>query len=236
MKHMMENWNKSMTENMGSMMDQGRSAFDQFRNAMNSNMPNTSDMFSQFNKMYSDFYGSMNNAAAPLMKLVTPGTQKEQMEMMNEMSNEFSLYNMKNTQMQYMMYVTGLKAMEALADSVYNKVRNGEEMNNFMNLYQEWLNISDKQFVSLFESEEYSKMQSELNSYGMKLKRKMDLMMEKSLSNLPLINRSEMDELYKTIYDLKKQIAELKKNTTSHSHKEEAPAAAAKPAAKKSSK
>lgn len=35
--------------------------------------------------------------------------------------------------------------------------------------------------------------------------------MEKSLAHLPLINRTEMDELYKTVYELKKQISKLVK-------------------------
>jgi hypothetical protein len=69
----------------------------------------------------------------------------------------------------------------------------------------------------------------------MKLKRKMDLQMEKSLSNLPLVNRTEMDELYKTIYDLKKKITGLEKEqpTKSEPAATEAPA---KSTAKKTGK
>lgn len=234
MKNMTESFNGNVKENMNKMMDQGRSMYDTFRNNLNGSMPGASESFKTFGDMYQNFYNSMNNAAAPLMKMMTPGTQKDQVEMMNEMSNEFNLYNMKNSQMQYMMYVTGLKAMEEVADTVYNKVRNGEDMSSFQNVYQEWLNINDKNFVNLFESEDYSKLMSELNSFGMKLKRKIDLQMEKTFANLPLINRSEMDELYKTIYDLKKRIAELERENTSatvtetESNTEAAPKAAAK--------
>jgi cobyrinic acid a,c-diamide synthase len=45
----------------------------------------------------------------------------------------------------------------------------------------------------------------------MRLKKNINLQLEKSFEHLPLINRSEMDALYKTIYDLKKQVAELVK-------------------------
>jgi hypothetical protein len=237
MKNMTDKFNSTVKDSMNSFMDQGKSSFENFRNSMNSQMPNSNEAFSKFNEMYSNFYNSLNNAAAPLMKLVTPGTQKEQMESINEMSNEFNLYNMKNTQMQYMMYVTGLKAMEEVADSVYNKIRNGEDMNNFMSIYQEWLNINDKNFVTLFDSEEYSKIQSELNSFGMKLKRKIDLQMEKSMANLPLINRTEMDELYKTIYELRKRISVLEKeNTTTAAPEATVEASAPKTSAKKTGK
>jgi polyhydroxyalkanoate synthase subunit PhaE len=232
-KSMTEQFNTTSKDGMNKIMDQSKGMYENFKNSMNGYMPNSNEAFGKFNEMYSNFYNSFNNAAAPLMKLVTPGTQKDQMDMMNDMSNEFNLYNMKNSQMQYMMYITGLKAMEEVADSVYSKIRNGEDMSNFMNVYQEWLTINDKNFVSLFDSEDYSKMQSELNSFGMKLKHKIDLTMEKSLGHLPLINRTEMDELYKTIYELRKRISVLEKeNTTTETPVE----SVAKPTAKKTGK
>jgi BMFP domain-containing protein YqiC len=109
------------------------------------------------------------------------------------------------------MYQTGLKASEEVAENIYNRMRNGEEMSSFINLYSEWLNTNDKHFVNLFSSEEYSKLQGELNSVGMKMKRHMDLQMEEAFANLPLVNRSEMDELYHTIHELKKRIHTLEK-------------------------
>jgi hypothetical protein len=41
------------------------------------------------------------------------------------------------------------------------------------------------------------------------LKKKIENQMEKAMSNLPLINRSEMDELYLTIQGLKSRITIL---------------------------
>jgi polyhydroxyalkanoate synthesis regulator phasin len=113
--------------------------------------------------------------------------------------------------MQYMMYTTGLKAMEEVADNIYNKLHKGEDMNNFMKVYQEWLNTNDKHFVNLFSTAEYSKMQAELNTLGMKMKRHMDMQMEKMLNNVPVATRSEMDELYKVIHELRKRINTLEK-------------------------
>ena len=39
----------------------------------------------------------------------------------------------------------------------------------------------------------------------------MDLQAEKMLGGLPVATRSEMDELYKVIYDLKKEVRQLEK-------------------------
>lgn len=215
MFNMQPDFMKNMTEeakaNGYKLMDFSKSSFDNFKNMMTTSLPNANEMFKNMYDNYTKANTEMNNALAPFLKLVSAGVAKQEAENMQELVNEFNLFNMKNAQMQYMIYTTGLKAMDDFAASIYNKVRNGEEITSFLNLYSEWLSTNDKTFVSLFESDEYSTMQSGLNSFGMKLKRNIDLQMEKAFANMPLINRSEMDALYKTIYELKKRISTLEK-------------------------
>jgi hypothetical protein len=113
--------------------------------------------------------------------------------------------------MQYMIYTQGNKVMDALVENISAKMQNGEEMKDMMALYQEWLNISDKVFVSLFESDEYSKLMAEVSAMQLKLRKDVEGQMEKMMVGIPVATRSEMDEMYKTIYDLKKQVRQLEK-------------------------
>ena len=228
----MKNMNEEAKANMFKMMDANKGMFDTMKNMMTSNMPNGNELFSQLFANYNKVYNSMNTGVAPLMKLMPQGSAKKNIEAMNELSNEFNIFNIKNNQMQYMMYATGLKAIEQVADSISTKIRNGEDMSNFMTIYSEWLSINDKNFVELFETEEYSKMQADLSSFGMKLKRNIALQMEKAMENLPLINRTEMDELYKTVYELKKRIGVLEKQIDTDSEV----TSEVKPTAKKATK
>ena len=237
MFNMQPDFMKNMTEeakaNMFKMMDSNKGMFDNMKNMLNSNMPNNNEMFSQILANYNKLNNSIKNGVAPFMKLIPQGEAKQKFEMMNDIIDEFNVFNLKNNQMQYMMYATGLKAMEEVAESISNKIRNGEEVSDFTNIYNEWLSINDKNFVALFETDEYSKMQAEVSSFGMKLKRNINLQIEKSMENLPLINRTEMDELYKTIYELKKRINILEKQIDSNITET---ASLVKPTAKKASK
>ena len=207
--------NDMMKENMAKMMGMNKDMFANMKNMMNTNMPNSNEVFNTMFTNYNNMLTQMNSSAAPLMKLMAPGTSKQTIEMMNDMASEFGNFQLKNTQMQYMMYTTGMEAMNEVAENIYNKIQNGEDMSNFMTIYSDFLNTNDKNFVKLFNTEEYSKMQAEVNSLGMKMKRKMDLQMEKALVNVPVATRSEMDELYKTIYELKKRINTLEKQIDS---------------------
>jgi len=66
------------------------------------------------------------------------------------------------------------------------------------------------------------------------LKSGMSKQMEKMMENIPVITRTEMDELYQTVYEMKKHIRSLEKkieayeNTASKEVKAAAPKAAKK--------
>jgi two-component sensor histidine kinase len=130
------------------------------------------------------------------------------------------------------MYATGLKAMDELSETLYSKMRNGDDMKAFANVYQEWLSIHDKHMVALFETDEYSKLMAEVSSLQLTMKKKIEKEMEKSMSHLPVINRTEMDELYQTVYELKKRINMLEKQLDTETVVAEEPKAAAKKTAK----
>ena len=73
------------------------------------------------------------------------------------------------------------------------------------------MNLSDKTFVSLFETDEYSRLMAEVSAMQLKLKKDIEVQMEKFMTGIPVATRSEMDELYKTIYELKKQVRQMEK-------------------------
>ncbi|MDP3928599.1 MAG: poly(R)-hydroxyalkanoic acid synthase subunit PhaE [Bacteroidota bacterium] len=230
----MKNMNDQMKNGMFNMMDMNKGMFDNMKANMNGQMASMmpTDMFGTMFNNYQNMYSQMNNAFAPLTKLMPVNDQSKMMDSMKEISNMLTTYNMKNSQLQYMMYATGLKAMDELSETLYSKMRNGDDMKAFANVYQEWLSIHDKHMVALFETDEYSKLMAEVSSLQLTMKKKIEKEMEKSMSHLPVINRTEMDELYQTVYELKKRINMLEKQLDTETVVAEEPKAAAKKTAK----
>lgn len=207
----MQNMTDMMQKGMSQFNMGGVNGFQQMRIMANGMMPNTSDMFSGMLNNYNSWYNTVNNAVAPLTKMMTPNQHTKNMMEWNDISNRLMVYNIKNAEMQYMVYNQGVKVMDALAENIAAKIEKGEEVKDMMGLYQEWLNISDKVYVSLFESEEYSKIMGETSAMQMKLRKDIEGQLEKFMVGIPVATRSEMDEMYKTIYDLKKQVRQLEK-------------------------
>ncbi|MDZ4759345.1 MAG: poly(R)-hydroxyalkanoic acid synthase subunit PhaE [Bacteroidota bacterium] len=205
-KNMMDQWTKQGTEQMNNLFG---NASNPFANMFAGN--NNNNMMGSWMDNYKNMYETMQNAAAPLAKMMTPGPGKNMMEDSSRINNMMVHFGMQNAQMQQHIYNTGLKASQTVAETWSKKMQKGEKFDNPMALYTEWLSINDKVFVELFESKEYSNLQSDLSANGMKLKKEIDLQTEKMMANLPIITRSEMDELYKTIYELKKRVREMEK-------------------------
>jgi hypothetical protein len=188
----------------------GVNGYNQMKQMMSS-MPgmNGTEVFTNMLSMYQNMQTMMQNAVSPIAKMITPNQHTKSLTEWQDIADRVMMYNIKNAQLQYMMYTQGTKVMDALAESVMHKMEQGEEVKSVLALYQEWMSISDKSFVSLFEGDEYSQLMAEVSALQLKLRKDMEAQMEKMLHGIPVATRTEMDELYKTIYDLKKEVRQL---------------------------
>jgi polyhydroxyalkanoate synthesis regulator phasin len=226
----MQQMTTMMQDSMKQFGQFGNQGYQQMRGMVNSMPFNGQNMFGDMMSNYTTWYNMLNDTMSPITKMMTPNQQTKGMLEVQDIANRMMIYNIKNAEMQYMVYTQGAKVMDQLAQNILSKIENGEDVNSMMALYQEWMNISDKTFVSLFESDEYSAIMAEVSAMQMRLKKDMEAQAEKFLVGVPVATRSEMDELYKTIYDLKKQVRELEKlavNNISANNSEEAPKAKA---------
>ena len=79
--------------------------------------------FAQMMNMYNSMQDQFNQASNPFMKMMTPSADKEMLETMREINDKMVKFNMKNTQMKFMMYEKGSKGMQAFAQTLNEKFR-----------------------------------------------------------------------------------------------------------------
>jgi polyhydroxyalkanoate synthase subunit PhaE len=206
----MQDMTSRMNEGVKQMSNNAMGGYQQMRDMM-SKMSNGSEVFGNMQQAYTNWYNQMNEAAAPFTKMITPNEHTKNMKEWAGIANLITQYNIKNSELQYMIYAQGVKVMDKLAENTAKKTQDGTEVTSMLALYQEWLNIGDKVYVSLFESKEYSELMAEVSALQMKVRKDLEMQMEKAFKDVPVATRSEMDEVYKTIHDLKTQIRQLEK-------------------------
>jgi hypothetical protein len=71
----------------------------------------------------------------------------------------------------------------------------------------------------LFSTEEYSKLQSKVLDASVNFKKEYDKLLEKQLEFLPFPSKSDMDGVYQTLDDLKREVRDLKKRVAATAEK-----------------
>lgn len=103
------------------------------------------------------------------------------------------------------------KTSETVITESFEAIQKGEQPKSFEEFYNFWkTNLSDA-FDGLFYSEEFSKLLGTLIEAIMDLKIDLEAVMEKYLDFLSIPKKSDMNSLYKTVYELKKEVRALKK-------------------------
>lgn len=145
----------------------------------------------------------------PMMNLVQAGKEKESLENMIATMDKAALYQVKNTQLQYLMYTAGQKSMEKTVELLSTKMKNNTEVTSFQNFFNEWVNTNEKVYLELFNSDEFSALKAEVLELSSGVKKSLENQFETNFGQYPLVFKNEMEEVYKTIYDLKKTIKNL---------------------------
>lgn len=103
------------------------------------------------------------------------------------------------------------KAVETVVATLVEKSRKGEKVQSVREVNRLWLESADKVFTEMYISDEYLTAQRGLSSAGMSFKIVQKDVVEMVLKNLNLPTRSELDDAYKTLYELRKEVKALKK-------------------------
>lgn len=179
-----------------------RKTMEQLPKFMVGDVQKTTDILNNMNDMFVKSF-------APLMKMVAPGKEKENIELILDTMDKISVYSVRETQMQYLLYTAGQKAFEKCIEMTMDKVKAGTEVSNFQQFFNEWVNISESAYTDLFSSDEFSKIKGEVLTLSLGVRRNFEKQFETNFNAFPIVFKSEMEDLYKTIYDLKKTVKNL---------------------------
>lgn len=210
-KELFQNYFANLEQFFGKNSDTAKQYFEQYQNIMNQ-WPNlVSGDFAKANDWLKNYNSQVfEKTFAPVLKLVAPSKEKENVELLINTMDKLTVYTIKQAQMQYLLYTTGQKALEKSVEFASEKSKNTNvELNSFQSFFNEWVAINEKIYTDLFASDEFSKTKSEVVDLALGIKKDLEKQFEFNFEKFPLIFRTEMDELYKTIYDLKKKVKDL---------------------------
>jgi hypothetical protein len=178
---------------------------------------------------YHQMQNMFSRTFEPLMKLTNAGKEKDAAEDMIKLMDKMAQYSIKQAELQSYLQDTTRKSVEAIAKQYAEKYNTPEaiaKMPSPQEMYNEWVKVNEQLFTELFASEAFSAVKGETLNLNNELKLQFEKQFENSFSVYPFVFKSEVSELEKTVYELKKQVKELQaklsiQTTASVEHSEE---------------
>lgn len=155
-------------------------------------------------------YTAFENTAGKLFSVPAVGKDREKMELFSQCAKAFSDYAASNIEYQKLMQTTGSEAMHNVVKTLAAKVQAGEKFEKFDEFFALWIDINEQTFNKLFQTKAFSQKRNAMTEAGFKARKLYNQVLENQLADFPIARRSEMDEVYKTIYDLRKEVKSLK--------------------------
>lgn len=150
----------------------------------------------------------------PLLNLINNPKEKEALSETLSLMDKIAQYAIKQSEMSADVNLKIYESIEKIAEKYAKKLTDTNAAADLAKLdykaiYNEWLKESDELLTELFSTESFSKLKAEVLNLSMDIKRYFEKQMEKSLEFYPVAKTSEVEEVYKTIHDLQKQIKSL---------------------------
>lgn len=116
-----------------------------------------------------------------------------------------------NAEFQVFLGKTWNIAIEQFMQDLVAMSEKGEKIDSIRDLMNMWMEIIDQTFSKMYVSEEYLEIQKKLAAGVMTYKMKQQQIMEVMLKSFDLPTRSELDDAYRTMYELRKEVRAMKK-------------------------
>jgi polyhydroxyalkanoate synthesis regulator phasin len=176
----------------------------EFPQLFNGNLEKMKEAYTNANNVFGKTF-------EPLLKVTTPGKEKESIEAIITLMDKVTEYSIKQSELQFHLQNTMRASVENVAKQYSEKFQSADftKAPDTQEVYNEWIKTNEKLFAELFASEEFSKIKGETMNLAMDVKKHFEKQFESVMVNFPIVLKSDVEELQKTIYDLKKQVKEL---------------------------
>lgn len=162
-------------------------------------------------KMSYDFSEQFHKFVQPYFTMIPAGRDKEMLGLVIRIQDLYNKYYLKGIEMQSLVYVASQQAIEKAVREIMRKSQEKSELTHFDEFYAAWVNTLEEDVIVLFGGSQYSALQGELLKLGLEIKADLDKLMEYMLAPLPVVPRSEVDEINATLYELKAKVRMLEK-------------------------
>lgn len=159
-------------------------------------------------KEWKDAY---NKTFGVLVKSPVVGSSREMLEQNNRTVDSMVEMLISVSEFMTKALSVGYKNSQEVFAQYFDSMEKGEEPKTFNEFYKMWSKHVENAIEKYFYSDEFSLLIAKAADSYMIFKIEYDKLIEKSLSESPIVTKSEVDNVYKNVYELRREVRSLKK-------------------------
>lgn len=159
----------------------------------------SSQLFDQMERAYSPF----NNFA--------PNRSQAIAEELQSVQRDFTNYMVKSMELQNQVYEGAQKGLEETIAGFWESYQREGTLPDYDQFMKRWIDMLEENITKVFQTEAYSKNQSEVAETSLKIRKTIGKILEETTQDLPFTMRSESDELAAEVHSLRNKIRNLEK-------------------------
>jgi poly[(R)-3-hydroxyalkanoate] polymerase subunit PhaE len=140
------------------------------------------------------------------------GLMRFHQEKLNQTADKYQVLQTAMAEFMFMLSKPFESSFKTLQDRLLEQSEKNEWPGDTKELYNKWIPILESEFAHLMRTPEYLSALERLLAAQSAFKSVKDEVIQDMTSSLPFVGRSEMDELYKELYQLRKRVKELEKS------------------------
>jgi class III poly(R)-hydroxyalkanoic acid synthase PhaE subunit len=159
-------------------------------------------------KVWTDFH---EKAIRPLLKIPQVGLTRVFQEKIGRFTDRFNNYQAAVSEFQMLLSVPMEKSFITMREELDRLKEKGELSEDYKVYYAMWIKVLENHYMSLFKSDEYRQSLARFINETAALRLTGNEVLTEFLEFLPIPTNKDMDEVYKEVYMLKKQVRETAK-------------------------
>lgn len=182
------------------------------RELLSKSMAGDKNAYIDFIKLWNQNFGATFGKLFDMPQL---GMNSEQMQKQMDSLNTLTKFLNNGNEFMATMNKVNQETLEEMVKEYQVMYSEGTQPKTFKEFYNYWLGKNEAAYLKLFRTEDFAKLMGQVVDAGLNFKKNLDKTMEKQLDFLPFPKKADMDSLYKTVNDMRREIRTLRKEVNS---------------------
>jgi class III poly(R)-hydroxyalkanoic acid synthase PhaE subunit len=160
------------------------------------------DFFKDFNTKYEE-------SVEKIFSMMGMGANRESNEDLMKVMNAYIKMLFTAGELSVLISDSIRDSAKVLVDRYQQNIKEGKVVTTFRDFYNLWYSVTEEVLLGLLNTDDFSKVFGDFSDKYAQYMIALNKVQERMLASLPIPTNSDMNSLYRTVYDLRKAVRDL---------------------------